>query len=105
MCLDIGLRLDGLLAMAFWDLIVSVFGTVSHVSDRSKQPDTDVEKHHISRRRIDVMKDIDSVPSYVQSSRREVVLYVFEDNEAVIKMIEGRSPYNETCFQDSQSCT
>ena len=39
------------------------------------------------------MKDIDSVPSNVQSSRQEAPLYVFEDNEAVIKMIiKGRSP-------------
>ena len=39
------------------------------------------------------MEDIDSVPSDVQSSRQEAVLYVFEDNEAVIKMImKGRSP-------------
>ena len=35
--LDTGLRLDGLLALEFWDLIVSVFGSVSHVSDRSGQ--------------------------------------------------------------------
>ena len=38
-CLDTGLRLDGLLALEQWDLIVSVFGSVSHVSDRSGQPD------------------------------------------------------------------
>ena len=31
------------------------------------------------------MKDIDSVPSNVQSSRQEALLYVFEDNEEVIK--------------------
>ena len=37
--------------------------------------------------------DIDSVPSNVQSSSREALLYVFEDNEAVIRMImKGRSP-------------
>ena len=40
-----------------------------------------------------LMKDIDSVPSNVQSARQEASLYVFEDNEAVIKMIiKGRSP-------------
>ena len=40
-----------------------------------------------------MMKNIDSVPSNVQSSRQEALLYVFEDNEAVIKMIiKGRSP-------------
>ena len=39
------------------------------------------------------MKDIDSVHSNVQSARQEALLYVFEDNEAVIKMImKGRSP-------------
>ena len=35
---------------------------------------------------------IDSVPSNVQSSHQEALLYVFEDNKAVIKMIiKGRS--------------
>ena len=39
------------------------------------------------------MHDIDLVPSNVQSASREALLYVFEDNEAVIKMImKGRSP-------------
>ena len=40
-----------------------------------------------------MMENIDSVPSNVQSSRQEALLCVFEDNEAVIKMIiKGRSP-------------
>ena len=39
------------------------------------------------------MKDIDAVLSNVQSAHHEALLYVFEDNEAVIKMIiKGRSP-------------
>ena len=38
------------------------------------------------------MEDIDSVPSNVNSSHQEALLYIFEDNEAVIKMIiKGRS--------------
>ena len=91
--LDTGFRLDGLPALELWDLTVSVFGSVSQISDGSGKPDNDVNKHHKSQRRIDVMKDIDSVPSNVQSSRQEALLYVFEDNEAVIKMnIKGRSP-------------
>ena len=91
--LDTGLRFDGLLGLELWDLIVSVLGNVSRVSDRSGQPDSDVQKHHESQKRIEVMEDIDSVPSKVQSSRQEALLYVFEDNEAVIKMIiKGRSP-------------
>ena len=91
--LDTGLRLDGLPALELWDLIVSVLGNVSRVSDRSGQPEYDVHKHHKSHKKIDVMKDIDVVPSNVQSARQEALLCVFEDNEAVIKMIiEGRSP-------------
>ena len=85
--------MDGLLALELWDLTVSVFGSVSHVSDRSRQPDSDVKKHHKSEGKINVMENIDSVPSNVQSSRQEALLYVFEDNEAVIRMIiKGRSP-------------
>ena len=91
--LDTGLRLDGLLALELWDIIVSVLGNVSRVSDRSGQPESDDHKHHKSQKKIDMMENIDSVPSNVQSSRQEDLLYVFEDNEAVIKMIiKGRSP-------------
>ena len=35
--LDTGLRLDGLPALELWDLIVSVFGSVSQISDRAGQ--------------------------------------------------------------------
>ena len=88
--LDTGLRLDGLPALELWDLIVSVFGNISHVSDRTGQP---VNGKNKSENKIDVMQDIDSVPSNVQSANREALLYVCEDNEAVIKMImKGRSP-------------
>ena len=91
--LDTGLRLDGLPALELWDLIFSVLGNVSHVSVRSGQPDSDVHKRHKSQKKIDVMEDIDFLPSNVQSARQEALLFVFEDNEAVIKMIiKGRSP-------------
>ena len=36
--LDTGLRLDGLPALELWDLIVSVLGNVSRISDRTGQP-------------------------------------------------------------------
>ena len=80
-------------ALELWDLIVSVLGNVSRVSDGSGKPESDDHKHHKPHKKIDVMKDIDVVPSNVQSARQEALLYVFEDNEAVIKMIiKGRSP-------------
>ena len=90
--LDTGLRLDGLPALELWDLIDSVFGSVTQTSDRTERP-VDIERSDKSQGKINVMKNIDSVPSNVQSSRQEALLYVFENNEAVIKMIiKGRSP-------------
>ena len=104
--LDTGLRLDGLPALELWDLIVSVLGNVSRVSDRSGKPESDDHKRHKSHNKIDVMKDIDAVPSNVQSARQGALLYVFEDNEAVIKMIIKRQKsYNETRLQNPQSCS
>ena len=91
--LDTGLRLDGLTALELWDLIVSVLGNVPRVSDNPGKPENDAHKRQKSHSKIDVIKDIDLVPSNVQSSNHEALLYVFEDNEAVIKMImKGRSP-------------
>ena len=88
------MRLDGLPALELWDLTVSVFGSVSQISDRTgRLVNVDVKRNQKSQGKINVMENIDSVPSNVQSSRQETLLYVFEDNEAVIKMIiKGRSP-------------
>ena len=69
--LDTGLRLDGLLALELWDLIVSVLGNISRISDRTGKPVNGDHKHHKSHNKIDVMKDIDDVPSNVQSARQE----------------------------------
>ena len=46
--LDTGLRLDGLPALELWDLIVSVLGNVSRVSDGSGKPESDAHKRHKS---------------------------------------------------------
>ena len=52
----------------------SVLGNVSRVSDRSEKPESDDHKHHKSHNKIDVMKDIDAVPSNVQSARQQALL-------------------------------
>ena len=47
-----------------------------------------------------MLNNIVCVPSKVQSSHQEALLYVFEDNEAVIKMImKGRSPTMRHVFR------
>ena len=97
--LDAGLRLDGLPALELWDLIVSVFGSVTQTSDRTGRP-VDTERSQKSQGKINVLNNTDCVPSNVLSSRQEALLYVFEDNEAVIKMIiKGRSPTMRHVFR------
>ena len=101
--LDAGLRLDGMPALELWDLIVSVFGNVTQ--NRTEQDDLlknkcevcspphTIHKRKQSQRMINDLDNVDFIPSNVKSSHQEALLYVFEDNEVVIKMIfEGRSP-------------
>ena len=108
--LDAGLRLDGIPALDLWDLIVLVLGNTIQTHDRTGQPVVNCDKSHGPNKRsqgmFNVSNNVDLVPSNVQFPHQEALLYVFEDNEAVIKMIiKGRSPDNETCFQNPQSCS
>ena len=69
----------------------------SNSSGRSGQPVVNGDKDHRSNKRsqgmINVLNNIDFISSNVQSSHLEALLCVFEDNEAVIRMIiKGRSP-------------
>ena len=90
--LDAGLRLDGIPALDLWDLIVSVLGNTTQTTERPGRP-VIIDKSQRSRGKTNVLNNFDCVPSNVQSSHQEALLYVFEDNEAVIKMIiKGRSP-------------
>ena len=90
--LDAGLRLDGIPALDLWDLIVSVFGNTIQTPERQGRPVVN-DKNQRSQGMTNVLNHIDWVPSNVQCSHQEALLYVFEDNEAVIKMIiKGRSP-------------
>ena len=94
--LDAGLRLDGIPALDLWDLIVLVLGNTTQNHDRTERPVVCRDKNHErqqSRGMCNVLNNVDLVPSNVQFSHQEALLYVFEDNEAVIKMIiKGRSP-------------
>ena len=95
--LDAGLRVDGIPAHDLSDLIVAVLGNTNQ--NRVEQDDLLKNKreacsppHTIHKRKQSqrVIKDLDNVDFI---PHQEALLYVFEDNEAVIKMIiEGRSP-------------
>ena len=84
--LDAGLRLDGLPALELWGLIVSVLGNMTQTTERTGRP-VIIDRSQKSPGKTNVLKNIDCVPSNVQSSHQEALLCVFEDNEAVIKMI------------------
>ena len=71
--LDAGLMLDGFPALDLWDLIVSVLGSMSQTSDRTVRL-VETERNQKSQGKINMMENIDSVPSNVQSSRQEVLL-------------------------------
>ena len=101
--LDAGLRLDGIPALVLWDLIVAILGNTyqSHKERGDPCPNQrevrstphTIQKRKQSHRMINDLDNADFVPSNVNSSHQEALLYVFEDNEAVIKMIiQGRSP-------------
>ena len=58
-----------------------------------RSPPQTIQKRKQSQRMINDLDNVDFLPSNDQSSRQEASLYVFEVNEAVIKMIiKGRSP-------------
>ena len=100
--LDAGLRLDGIPALDLWDLIVLVLGNTTQNHDRTVRPVVCPHTNHgrkQSRRVINDLDNVDLVPSNVQSSHQEALLYVFEDNEAVIKIIKGRSPTMRHVFR------
>ena len=52
-----------------------------------------IQKRKQSQGVINDLDNVDFIPSNVNTAHQEALLYVFEDNEAVIKMImKGRSP-------------
>ena len=102
--LDAGLRLDGITALDLWDLIVAVLHRNTYQSNQERgdlctnlrefrSTPHNIQKRKQSQGVINDFDNVDFIPSNVNSSHQEALLYVFENNEAVIKMIiKGRSP-------------
>ena len=85
--LDARLRLDGIPAHNLWDLIVTVYhGNTYHNDQERGDPYKSPTRQKIHGK-IDDLDNVDFLSSNVNSSRKEALLYIFEDNEAVIKMI------------------
>ena len=76
--LDAGLRLDGILALDLWDLIVFVLGNTNQNHDRTGKPFVCRDKNHVhqqSRGMFNVVNNVRRVPSNVQFSHQEALLY------------------------------
>ena len=73
--LDTGLKVDELLALELWDQIVSVFGIVSQISDRTGRL-VKVKRNPKSQEKINVLNNTDCVPLNVHSSNQEVFVCV-----------------------------
>ena len=79
--------MDGKPALDLWDLIVTVLH--GH-TNQSKQVQGNLFTSPTRKKihgKIDDLNNVDFVSSNADSSRKEAMLYIFEDNEAVIKMI------------------
>ena len=104
--LDAGLRKDGTPALGLWDLFIEVFHCSSNQFTKPKERvqgdlsrDTSSSNHTNIQTKNPIQHDdlelckVDYVSSNVMSSQLGAMLYIFEDNETVIKMtIKGRSP-------------
>ena len=93
MSLDAGLRMDGKPALDLWDLIVTfLHGNTNQIKQVRGNLSTSLTRKQLPGK-IDDMNNVGFVSSNANSSRKQAMLYIFEDNEAVIKMIiKGRSP-------------
>ena len=102
--LDAGLRMDGLPALDLWDAEIEVLRSSNSTRIPANPAAGNCLRNHKSKpkqkgnRDVDQVSRVDHVTTSANSSHGEsqlyvFELYVFEDNEAVIKMIiEGRSP-------------
>ena len=78
--------MDGILALDLWDLVVIVLHGNTYQNDQVRRdPYKSPTRKKIHGKIVDLY-NVDFLSSNVNSSRKEALLYVFEDNETVIKI-------------------
>ena len=102
MSLDARLRMDGLLALDLWDIVIELLRSTNNnvkpkhtsIQETGATLHSKTKAQKVKRtQKVDQLSDVDYVPTNTHSSHNESQLYIFEDNEAVIRMlIKGRSP-------------
>ena len=91
--------MDGLLALDLWELVIEVLRSSSSTKPPTNPAAGNCSRDHKSKpkqkgnRDVDQLSHVDYVTTNAHSSQGESQLYIFEDKEAVIKMIiRGTSP-------------
>ena len=97
--LDVGLKMDGLPALDLWNMLIEGLRTSKSTESQAHGAARNCSRNRKSKpkqrrsRDVDQLSHVDHVTINANSSQGESQLYIFEDNEAVIKMIvKGRSP-------------
>ena len=100
--LDAGLRMDGIPALTLWDLVIEALHSVPNRTEGPKRElrgnPSAIAKSNMHnpipiKHTNFIPTNIDHIPSNTTNSGSSAMLYVFEDNEAVINLIvKGRSP-------------
>ena len=94
--LDASLRMNEIPALDVWDLVIEVFHsspTQNSLRDTTSNRHTQNQTEDPTKHNNLELSNVDYVPSIAKFSRFSAMLYIFEDNKAVIKMImKGRSP-------------
>ena len=109
--LDDGLRMDVLPALDLWDIMIEVLRSTNNnvqpkhtsIQETDATLHSKTEARKVARRqKVDQLSDAGYVPTNTHSSHSESQLYIFEDSEAVIKMIIKRRSPTVTHVQNPQ---
>ena len=88
--LNAGLRMDGLLALDLWDIVIEVLRSTKdniHPKHTGHQKtgavlDSKTMAQHVTRKqKVDQLRNVDRVPTNTQSSHGESQVYIVEDNK------------------------
>ena len=111
--LDAGLRMDGIPVLDLWDLVKEAWhssrnirasrnrsreevnnqASRNRVRNEMQSTNTNTETKRDNNREVDEFSHVDHVVTNAKSSHFEAMPYIFEDDEAMIKMIiKDRSP-------------
>ena len=91
--LDAGLRMDGLPALDMWDVVIEALrsskrtASPTHGAAGNCSRDRKSKPKQKGNRDVDQLSHVDHVTTNANSCQGESQLYIFEENEAVTKII------------------